>query len=171
MMTEKDIWPCGRPMTSYPGGYPLGFLRRVKEKYGIHGKVLHVCSGNLNGDAPGIKIDLEYKNPNVHPDVVCDAQKLPFKENIFDRIYCDPPYNQEYADRYGHPLPGIMKILKEAVRVAKEGGIVGILHFTVPWVPKGSERIGHFAVYQGPGFQGRTFAVFRKLETLARWSG
>lgn len=166
---DKDIWPCGRPIGRYPGIYPLGFLKRVKKKYGFNGQMLHICSGSLNGSHTGIKIDLEYKNPNVAPDVVCDAQKLPFKDGVFDRVWADPPYNQEYAGRYGHPLPGIMKILKEGVRVAKEGGIVGMLHFTVPWTPLGSKRIGHFAVYQGPGFQGRTFAVFEKMNTLKQW--
>jgi hypothetical protein len=36
-----------------------------------------------------IRMDIK---PEVKPDIVADAKHLPFRERVFDKIYCDPPH-------------------------------------------------------------------------------
>lgn len=60
------------------------------------------------------------------PDVVCDAQNLPFKQSIFDKV--------GMAEVLEH-LPNPIRALKEMLRVLKPKGI---LHITIPngaWMP------------------------------------
>ncbi len=60
----------------------------------------------------GIRCDLRNTHPlaekfgkNVKwkpPDFICDAQKLPFEDNTFDLVFCDPPYSAEEGQKlYG----------------------------------------------------------------------
>src|SRR5438094_1208238 len=37
-----------------------------------------------------IRADLD---PAVFPHVICDAARLPFSDQSFDSVLCDPPYN------------------------------------------------------------------------------
>ena len=49
---------------------------------------LHVCCGySPLGD---IRVDFD---PLTKPDMVCDASALPFPDNSFESVLCDPPYN------------------------------------------------------------------------------
>lgn len=55
------------------------------------GLILHPFGGMAEY---GIRIDI---NPEVDPDVFADAHYLPFKDNVFDIVICDPPYDKEHA--------------------------------------------------------------------------
>src|SRR5271166_2387538 len=49
---------------------------------------LHVCCGHSPlGD---VRVDFD---PEVKPDIVVDAAKLPFDDASFETVLCDPPYN------------------------------------------------------------------------------
>lgn len=67
---------------------------------------LHVCSGHsLLGD---IRVDAD---KFVFPDVVCDAARLPFGDQSFNSVLCDPPYNGRF--QWNHDM------LSELSRVAR----------------------------------------------------
>jgi len=67
---------------------------------------LHVCSGHsLIGD---IRVDSDRA---VSPDVVGDAARLPFCDQSFNSVLCDPPYNGRF--QWNHDL------LSELSRVAR----------------------------------------------------
>jgi hypothetical protein len=70
------------------------------------GRSLHICCGkSMLGD---VRLDLD---PNVNPDIIADAAKIPFADNSFETILCDPPYNGKM--QWNHDL------LSELARVAK----------------------------------------------------
>ena len=90
-------WVMGndyRVKSKYYGGYPAGYLRRIKALFPDKKNVLHLFSGMVDVETyPGKRVDI---NPDTNPDYVDDAQSL---ENVpveeFDLILADPPYSVE----------------------------------------------------------------------------
>ena len=88
-----------RVKSAYYGGYPAGYLRRVRALFPDKRRVLHLFSGKVDLAAlPGDTVDI---NADLAPTYVDDAQKL---ENVpldaYDLILADPPYSIEDAERY-----------------------------------------------------------------------
>lgn len=82
---------------------------------------LHVCAGmSPLGD---VRLD---KNAS-HVDVRADAARLPFADDAFASILCDPPYNGEF--QWNHDL------LEELGRVASQRII--FQHWFIPANPDG----------------------------------
>jgi hypothetical protein len=88
-----------RVKSTYYGGYPAGYLRRVKALFPDKRKVLHLFSGQVDLAAfPGDTVDI---NPDLRPTFVDDAQTLgrvPLEK--YDLVLADPPYSVEDADHY-----------------------------------------------------------------------
>lgn len=161
----EEFWPLGPNITGYPGGYPNGFIERVRSSgyWGL--RRLHLCSGSVHD---GVTVDV---NPKVKPTVVADLDHgVPFDNDSFDLVLLDPPYNAEYASSlYGVPLVNVPRLLKEAVRVARPGGWIGLLDFRcwtatacqlpVTWVgmhpvylaARGNPTLRAFCVYRKNG--------------------
>jgi hypothetical protein len=143
------------------GGYPKGFLAKAFETLGADpDKVLHLCSGSVRG---GYTVDIR---PEMKPDIIADCRNTPFPDESWEWIMCDPPYSEEYAKNlYGtekdYPKPG--QILKEACRLLKVGGRVGILHFQVPMSHKPLRLVGVWGITTGAGYAIRAWSVFEKM--------
>ena len=88
-----------RVKSAYYGGYPAGYLRRVKALFPDKARVLHLFSGKVDLQAlPGDTVDI---NADLHPTYVDDAQTLrsvPLEH--YDLVLADPPYSVEDARRY-----------------------------------------------------------------------
>ena len=143
------------------GGYPKRFLAHAFQTLGVTNpqQVLHLCAGSMK---TGIRVDIR---PETAPTVIADCRLLPFKNNSFDYVMADPPYAATYAENlYGtgkhYPKPG--QILKEAARVLRPGGRVGILHFIVPLVRKPLRLIGVWGITTGAGYAIRAWSVYER---------
>jgi hypothetical protein len=91
-------------------------------------KSLHVCCGKSPlGD---VRADFD---PANNPDVVCDAAKLPFADESFESVLCDPPYNGKF--QWNHDL------LSELSRVSKKRII--FQHWFIPADPQGQWKKFH----------------------------
>jgi hypothetical protein len=95
-------WIMGNNYTvrsAYYGGYPAGYLRRIKALFPDKRRILHLFSGRVDIDAfPGDTVDI---NPALSPTYVDDAQTLkavPLQD--YDLVLADPPYSIEDAERY-----------------------------------------------------------------------
>lgn len=88
-----------RVKSTYYGGYPAGYLRRVRALFPDKQKILHLFSGRVDKTVmPGFTVDI---NPENLPDIVDDAQtleKVPLES--FDMVMADPPYSVEDCERY-----------------------------------------------------------------------
>lgn len=88
-----------RVQTGYYGGYPAGYLRRIRALFPDKRRVLHLFSGRVDLNAlPGDTVDI---NPQLKPTFVDDAQTLthvPIEQ--YDLVLADPPYSVEDAERY-----------------------------------------------------------------------
>lgn len=88
-----------RVKSEYYGGYPAGYLRRVRALFPDKSRVLHLFSGKVDlAVFPGDTVDI---NADLAPTYVDDAQTL---ERVplgqYDLVLADPPYSVEDADHY-----------------------------------------------------------------------
>jgi len=156
---EGDFWFFHRPTSKYFGAYPMGYEKRLLKYYGGN-LIIHSCCGTSK---IGVGVDI---NREVKPTVIADAQHLPFRDNIADSVWIDPPYNEEYSKRYNCSYPSMFKILNEAVRVCKPDKFICFLHLVFPFTPKGTETETKIAVGIGPSKRLRVLSIFRKHRTL-----
>lgn len=96
------MWIMGndyRVKSEYFGGYPAGYLRRIKALFPDKQRVLHLFSGRVDKSViPGDTVDV---NPMLAPDYVDDAQTLKLVPlEAYDLVMADPPYSIEDAERY-----------------------------------------------------------------------
>lgn len=88
-----------RVQSGYYGGYPAGYLRRIKALFPDKQRVLHIFSGRVDRSVlPGDTVDV---NPALEPTYLDDAQTLervPLEQ--YDLVLADPPYSIEDAERY-----------------------------------------------------------------------
>lgn len=143
------------------GGYPHRFLEFAYEVMGVvdPSKVLHLCSGSMK---TGIRVDIR---PEMNPDIVADCRNVPLPDGSVDFILADPPYASDYArNLYGteasYPKPG--EILKEAARLLKPGGKIGLLHFIVPVTRKPMKMLGVYGVTTGAGYAIRAWSLWQR---------
>jgi hypothetical protein len=113
---------------------------------------LHVCSGHsLLGD---IRVDADRA---VSPDVVCDAARLPFADQSFDSVLCDPPYNGRF--QWNHDM------LSELSRVARRRII--FQHWFMPADPHGRWKKFHrFRIRDVYAWQPKTYFGRAQLITV-----
>ena len=88
-----------RVTSAYYGGYPAGYLKRIRALFPEKTSALHLFSGQVDQAVfPGKTVDL---NADLHPDYIDDAQtleKVPLE--TFDVVLADPPYSVEDAEHY-----------------------------------------------------------------------
>jgi hypothetical protein len=88
-----------RVKSNYYGGYPAGYLSRIRALFPDKKRTLHLFSGKVDlTKFPGDTVDI---NPNLYPTYIDDAQTLtqvPLEH--YDLVLADPPYSVEDADHY-----------------------------------------------------------------------
>ena len=101
----------------------------------------------------------------ARPSVVARGQALPFRDACFAAVMIDPPYTEEYArNLYRSEFPRPSHLLREAARVVRPGGRIGLLHIAVPITPSGCSFVTSFCVVPGPGFRIRAFTVYERSQ-------
>lgn len=109
--------------SGYYGGYPHGYLARVKALFPDKSRALHVFSGRVDQSAwPGDTVDL---NPDMEPTFLDDAQSL---MNVplgsYDIILADPPYSVEDAEHYKPSMVKRNKVMSALARADKGTHVV-----------------------------------------------
>lgn len=162
-------WVLPRPKPEkYPGGFPLWFEEKLLKHLDHPRPVLHVFGGLARH---GYRLDMRRTHPLVRddliwtpPEVQGDAHALPFKDNSFGLVVCDPPYSAEESKRmYNTPPPVYSRYILEAVRVVQPGGLVASYHITL--TPRPSGTIYHSRILIGTRVWHRLRAcgIFQKL--------
>lgn len=145
------------------GRFPRGFLARILRDRVMgdveRDDILHVCSGTLGPDERWT-VDLR---PEARPAVIADGRALPFRDEAFGAVLLDPPYSDQYArNLYGVENPRPSWLLKEAARVVKPCGRIGMLHVSVPFAPPRCRLVTVYGISTGVGFRIRALTVYQK---------
>lgn len=169
----RNSWDTGPPPAKGQfQRYPSRFWYNFKRIYGIPDELLHMFSGAMDwGDTTDIR-------PETGAKFVAPYNKLPIKDNTYDLVIADPPYNVGFANEWithKKDLPKPKHILIEAARVTKPGGLIAILHvITIPQHKAafaklgriGVERIALHSILCGPNNAVRQLNVLRKNEDV-----
>lgn len=112
-----------RVKSEYYGGYPAGYLKRVKALFPEKRNVLHLFSGRVDLSAyPGDTVDI---NPDLNPTYLDDAQTL---ENVplagYDLVLADPPYSIEDCEHYGTSMISRNKVMRALGRLSEGAHVV-----------------------------------------------
>jgi len=159
-------WVMGNTYTvksSYYGGYPHGYLKRIKALFPDKKNVLHLFSGQVDKEIfDGKTIDI---NPKNNPDVIGDAHNLSSYFNAeFDLVLSDPPYSIEDCDHYGTSMVKRNLILKECVKILKKGGHIVWLDQVLPMYRKDELKvIGYIGMVKSTNHRFRVITIFEKL--------
>jgi SAM-dependent methyltransferase len=156
------VWYCGtswHPAKIY-GQYPPTFLKRALALFPKVKFILHCPSGTVTG--PGICVDIKNNNV-VKPKIIADSSCLPFQNNSFDLWLADPPYSYKDSRKYGTPPFSLPKMMKEAQRILKPGGYLGVLHVYYPsYSRKVFKLVALICVVTGFLRKTRIFSIFQK---------
>lgn len=112
-----------RVKSAYYGGYPAGYLRRVRALFPEKRRALHLFSGRVDLDAfPGDTVDID---PGLAPTFLDDAQSL---ETVplgdYDIVLADPPYSVEDAAHYGATMVNRNRVMRALSRLRAGAHVV-----------------------------------------------
>ena len=150
-----------RVKSTYYGGYPSGYLRRIKSLFPDKRRTLHLFSGKVDLAAfPGDTVDL---NSTLRPTYVDDAQTLervPLEQ--YDLVLADPPYSVEDADHYQTTMIK-RNLVMRALQRLPDGAHVVWLDQVLPMYRKDA-----FALEASIGMQKSTNHRFRMINAFRR---
>ena len=105
-----------RVKSTYHGGYPATYLRRIRALFPEKTRVLHLFSGRVDlNEFPGDTVDC---NPLLKPTYLDDAQTLlhvPLEQ--YDLVLADPPYSVEDCEHYGTSMVKRKRVMKALYRL------------------------------------------------------
>jgi hypothetical protein len=156
-----------RVKSAYYGGYPAGYLRRVRALFPDKRRVLHLFSGKVDLAAlPGDTVDI---NADLAPTYVDDAQKL---ENVpldaYDLILADPPYSIEDAERYQTTMIKRNAVMR-ALQGVSEGTHIVWLDQVLPMYRKDAFAIDAvIGMVKSTNHRFRVVTIFRRVAAAAQ---
>jgi hypothetical protein len=158
-----------RVKSSFYGGYPAGYLRRVRALFPDKRRVLHLFSGKVDLAAlPGDTVDI---NPDLGPTFVDDAQTLEIVPlDSYDLILADPPYSVEDAQRYQTTMIKRNAVMR-ALRGVSPGTHIVWLDQVLPMYRKDAFSIDAvIGMVKSINHRFRVITIFRRLEGAAEAS-
>jgi len=151
-----------RVKSSYYGGYPAGYLKRVRALFPDKRTVLHLFSGKVDlVTFPGDTVDI---NPALHPTYLDDAQTLervPLER--YDLVLADPPYSVEDCEHYGTSMVKRNSVMR-ALAGLPAGAHVVWLDQVLPMYRKDTFAVdATIGMWKSANHRFRGITVFRRL--------
>lgn len=161
------VWVMGNNYTvksEYYGGYPHGYLNRIKALFPDKSKVLHLFSGCVDLSVlPGDTVDI---NADRTPTYVDDAQTLahvPLEQ--YDLVLADPPYSVEDAERYQTTMIKRNVVLAALGARLQPGAHVVWLDQVLPIYRKDQfDVIGYIGMVKSTNHRFRVITIFQRKE-------
>lgn len=152
--------------SAYYGGYPAGYLRRVRSLFPDKTRALHLFSGQVDLAAfPGDTVDI---NAALNPTYVDDAQTLatvPLEQ--YDLVLADPPYSVEDADHYQTSMIK-RNVVMRALQRLPIGAHVVWLDQVLPMYRKDTFSIeAVIGMVKSTNHRFRVVTIFRRLQNVA----
>ena len=160
MSIDTTTWRCGGPSNrgqfqQYPGRFLFNLRKTYPEM--MADDALQMFSG-----ASDFGVTTDYRE-ETGADIIAPFDAIPRPDGSFSAVIADPPYADHWQGQWHGGLPKPKHILREAVRLVRPGGLVGILHIIVipAYAEFGVTRVALHPVLAGPNNAIRVFNVFR----------
>lgn len=155
---------CFSPQTNgYPGGFPVGFLKWVKEQGWWGTSRVYLCAGRVE-DPQSIRVDLR---PETNPTHLQDARQTTLPAESANWVMIDPPYTVALAERLYNTQKhwgSINQFTKEGRRLLRVGGLLLTLSYEVPKRVADCDLVACVGVYQTISVAHmRCFTVWQRL--------
>ncbi len=154
----KEFWSLHLPRATYREGrnyygtFPEGFIKKLIALDVAKSPIVHLCSGE--SDFGEIRIDvLSLENVTQ----VGDARNTGLPDNYANFVLLDPYYTEDDFKKVGQDYISVYDFLKEAMRICKDDGYIGVLHTKPPRKPRGTALTHLIAISMGPDRQLRCF--------------
>lgn len=152
-----------RVSSGFYGGYPHGYLKRIKALFPDKQNVLHLFSGRVDLSVfPGDTMDV---NPKMNPTYCCNAENLngaPLKD--YDLVMADPPYSVEDCEHYGTPMVKRNVVMDALGKRLTSGCHVVWLDQVLPmWKKTCFKLIGVIGMVKSTNHRFRVVCIFEKL--------
>jgi hypothetical protein len=154
-----------RVKSTYFGGYPAGYLRRVKALFPDKKRTLHLFSGKVDvATFPGDTVDI---NPALKPTFVDNAQTLDrVPLHRYDLVLADPPYSVEDAEHYQTTMVK-RNVVMRALQQLPVGAHVVWLDQVLPMYRKDSFAIdAAIGMWKSTNHRFRGITIFRRIEIV-----
>ena len=152
-----------RVKSEYYGGYPAGYLRRVRALFPDKKRTLHLFSGRVDLTAfPGDTVDI---NSEFRPTYIDDAQTLrnvPLKN--YDLILADPPYSIEDAERYQTTMVKRNLVMRALQRLSIGAHIVWLDQVLPMYRKDAFEQEAVIGMVKSTNHRFRVATVFRRRD-------
>lgn len=151
-----------RVKSSYYGGYPATYLKRIKALFPDKKNTLHVFSGKVDlGVFPGDTVDI---NPELNPTYIDDAQKL---ESVplqrYDLVLADPPYSVEDCEHYGTSMVKRNSVMRSLQRLSSGSHVVW-LDQVLPMYRKDEFQLqATIGMWKSTNHRFRGISIFEKM--------
>lgn len=152
-----------RVKSEYYGGYPAGYLKRIKSLFPDKQSVLHLFSGRVDTELfPGKTVDI---NPEAGADYVDDAQTLKLVPlESFDLVLADPPYSVEDCDHYQNTMIKRNVVMRALGERLPTGAHVVWLDQVLPMYRKDQFRVeAVIGMVKSTNHRFRVITIFCKL--------
>lgn len=152
-----------RVKSTYYGGYPAGYLKRIKGLFPDKSKVLHLFSGKVDTvTLPGKTVDI---NTDTTPDFVDDAQTLSLVPlESFDLVCADPPYSVEDCEHYKTTMVKRNVVMRTLGERMASGAHVVWLDQVLPMYRKDQFALeAVIGMVKSTNHRFRVVSIFRKL--------
>lgn len=152
-----------RVKSEYYGGYPAGYLRRVKALFPDKINILHLFSGKVDKSIiPGDTVDI---NSDLEPDYVDDAQtleKVPLES--YDLVMADPPYSVEDAERYQTTMVKRNKVMAAlGARLTLGCHVVWLDQVLPMWKKVEFDLVGVIGIVKSTNHRFRVVTIFQRI--------
>jgi len=159
------IWIMGnnyKVKSGYYGGYPAGYLRRIKALFPDKKSILHLFSGKVDTDIlNGKTVDINKENNADYVDDAQSLQNVPVEE--FDLILADPPYSVEDCEHYKTTMIKRNKVMKALGKKAVKGTHIVWLDQVLPMYRKDEWSIvGVIGMVKSTNHRFRVVTIFIK---------
>jgi hypothetical protein len=152
-----------RVRSEYYGGYPAGYLRRIRALFPDKKCVLHLFSGRVDLTAfPGDTVDT---NQDLRPTYVDDAQTLhrvPLEN--YDLVLADPPYSVEDANHYQTTMVKRNVVMRALQRLPQEAHVVWLDQVLPMYRKDAFEQEGVIGMVKSTNHRFRVITIFRRRD-------